>query len=129
MTDQDSLAITGVRTVAVPVRDQQRALDFYCGTLGFEVTMDATFNGTQRWVEVAPPGGATTIALPPARDGATIGVDTGIRLATHDAAADHAKLRAKGADVDELLDFPGAPPMFFVRDADANTLVIVQDMS
>jgi catechol 2,3-dioxygenase-like lactoylglutathione lyase family enzyme len=27
--------ITDVRTVGVPVRDQDRAIDFYVGTLGF----------------------------------------------------------------------------------------------
>jgi hypothetical protein len=28
--------------------------------------------------------------------------------------------------VDDVLDFPGAPPMFFLRDPDGNTLVIVE---
>ena len=57
--------ITEVRTVAVPVTDQDRALEFYVGALGFEKRMDATFGGGRRWIEVAPPGATTTIALAP----------------------------------------------------------------
>jgi catechol 2,3-dioxygenase-like lactoylglutathione lyase family enzyme len=118
--------ISRVHTVAVPVSDQDRALRFYAGTLGFEVRRDATFGAGQRWVEVAPPGAETTVALPPAHPGTAPGVDTGLRLATTDAAAAHAALRADGADVDDVLDFAGAPPMFFLRDPDGNTLVIVE---
>jgi len=32
--------ITGVRTVGVPVTDQDRALEFYVGTLGFAKRLD-----------------------------------------------------------------------------------------
>jgi catechol 2,3-dioxygenase-like lactoylglutathione lyase family enzyme len=37
------LHITEIGRVAVPAADQDRALDFYVGTLGFEVRMDETF--------------------------------------------------------------------------------------
>ncbi len=90
-------------------------LAFYGGTLGFEVRRDATFGADQRWLEVAPAGAETTVALPPPHPGVETGVDTGLRLATPDAGAAHDALEAAGADVDELLDFPGAPLMFFLR--------------
>ncbi len=121
-----AVQVTRVHTVAVPVGDQERALAFYAGTLGFEVRRDATFGAGQRWIEVAPPGAETTVALPPAHPGVQAGVDTGLRLATPDAKAAHAALSAAGVDVDDVLEFPGAPPMFFLRDADGNTLVIVE---
>jgi len=35
--------ITAVGTVIVPVTDQDRALEFYVGTLGFEVRIDGEF--------------------------------------------------------------------------------------
>jgi catechol 2,3-dioxygenase-like lactoylglutathione lyase family enzyme len=98
--------ITGVGTVGVPVTDQDRALEFYVGKLGFEKRRDIPF-GAGRWIEVAPSGSPTTIALVPAD------VPGGIRLATEDADSDHAGLRADGVDVDpEVLRIPGAPPMF-----------------
>ena len=87
---------------------------------------DATFGAGQRWIEVAPSGAETTVALPPAHPGVKPGVDTGLRLATPNAKAAHAALTRAGADVDEVLEFPGAPPMFFLRDPDGNTLVMVE---
>ncbi len=121
------MRITDLRTVAIPVADQDRAPDFYVGTLGFEKRMDAGFGPGLRWIEVAPSGAATTIALTPPGPGQSPGVDTGIRLTTGDAAADHADLLAHGVDADpELLSLDGAPPMFTFRDVDGNRLVIVE---
>ncbi len=121
--------ITHVRTVAIPVTDQDRALDFYVGTLGFEKRMDATFGGGRRWIEVAPPRSSASIALAPLGPGGVCGVDTGIRLVTEDAEADHAALRAEGVEMDgEVLHFEGAPPMFSLRDPDRNLLYVVEMM-
>ena len=47
-----------------------------------------------RWIEVAPTGATTTIALITAHDGAPAGVETGIRLTSTDADADHENLLA-----------------------------------
>jgi catechol 2,3-dioxygenase-like lactoylglutathione lyase family enzyme len=126
MSERAVTHVSRVHTVAIPVGDQEQALAFYTGTLGFEVRRDATFGGGQRWIEVAPRGAETTVALPPVHPGVKPGVDTGIRLATVDASAAHAALSAAGVAVDEVLDFPGAPPMFFLRDPDGNTLVLVE---
>jgi predicted enzyme related to lactoylglutathione lyase len=117
--------ISDVRTIGVPVSDQQRALEFYGGLLGFETRMDSPFPGG-RWIEVAARGATTTIALAAAQDGTATGVDTGIRFSTADADADHATLASAGVDVDaEVLRFPGVPPMFSFRDPDGNTLYVV----
>ena len=48
--------ITCVGTVGIPVADQDRALEFYVGRLGFEKRMDMAYGQGQRWVEVAPSG-------------------------------------------------------------------------
>ena len=122
--------ITEVRTVAVPVTDHERAIDFYVGTLGFEKRLDASFGGGRRWVEVAPHGSVTTIALAPLGPGVeAAGVDTGIRLVTDDAEGDHAELQARGVETEaEVLRFEGAPPMFSLRDPDGNRLYVVEVM-
>jgi len=121
--------ITEVRTVAVPVTDQDRALDFYVDKLGFEKRLDAPFGDGRRWIEVAPQGSATTIALAPLPQGGVTGVDTGIRLATLNADADHEDLLANGVDADpQVLHFEGAPPMFSLRDPDGNMLYVVELM-
>jgi catechol 2,3-dioxygenase-like lactoylglutathione lyase family enzyme len=121
------ISISGVGTVGVPVSDQDRALEFYVGTLGFEKRLDAPFGGGMRWIEVAPRRAPTSIALVGGAAGAA-GVDTGIRLSTSDAAADHAELLARGVDADaDLLRMgPGVPPMFTFRDPDGNRLYVVE---
>jgi catechol 2,3-dioxygenase-like lactoylglutathione lyase family enzyme len=118
--------ITGVHTIGIPVSDQDRALGFYVGTLGFEKRLDADMGGGRRWIEVAPPGAAITVALVRSRDGLPTGVETGIRFLAADADALHADLRASGVDVDEVLRWPGVPPMFAFRDADGNGMEIVE---
>lgn len=127
MNQQTTSRITHVHTV-VPVTDQERALEFYVGKLGFKERMDASFGAGQRWLEVAPPGAVTTIALVPTREGMPAGVKTGIRLLSEDAETDHANLRARGVDADpEIMRFGGGvPPMFYFRDPDGNRLVIVE---
>jgi len=120
--------ITDIRTIAVPVTDQDRALEFYTKTLGFEVRMDAPLPQIGgRWIVVAPPGAGAAIALTPASDDTPVGTDTGIRLATADAAAAHADLTAQGVDTGDLLTWPGIPPMFTLQDPDHNRLYLVQD--
>jgi lactoylglutathione lyase len=125
-TAPSRIGITDVRTVGVPVSDQDRALAFYGGVLGFETRLDSPFPGG-RWIEVAPPGATTTIALTATQEGTSAGVDTGVRFTTGNATADHAALSAAGVDVDpEVLRFPGVPPMFSLRDPDGNTLYVVE---
>jgi catechol 2,3-dioxygenase-like lactoylglutathione lyase family enzyme len=117
--------IAGVQTVAVPVSDAQRALDFYTGVLGFEVRRDTHYGQGLRWIEVAPAGATTTIALAPPGGNPT-GVDTGIRLTTNDCDAEHRALREAGAAVDDIMRWPGVPPMFSLHDPDGNTVYVVQ---
>jgi catechol 2,3-dioxygenase-like lactoylglutathione lyase family enzyme len=127
MNDQTATPIDGVITIGVPVSDQDRALEFYVGRLGFEKRRDVPvpqFGG--RWIEVAPTGASVTLALVPAKETAPAGVETGIRLRTGDAAAVHAELQARGVAVGELLRWPGVPPMFAVHDQDGNGLEIVE---
>ena len=87
--------------------------------LGFETRLDASFGPGQRWIEVAPPGGQTSIALVPP-DSAPTGVE--ISLATRSAGDDLAALRSRAVDADAelILLGEGVPPMFTFRDPDGN---------
>jgi lactoylglutathione lyase len=118
--------ITGVRTIGVPVRDQDKALEFYTTVLGFSKRLDvATPQGT-RWIEVGPSCGGPSIALVQEHDQLRAGVETGIRLTTADADAAHAAMLAHGVDAREMLRWPGVPPMFGFSDQDGNGLELVQ---
>jgi catechol 2,3-dioxygenase-like lactoylglutathione lyase family enzyme len=120
------MTITDIHTVGVPVTDQDRALAFYVDTLGLEKRRDGAFGDGGRWIEVAPSGAATTIALVVASEGVPAGVETGIRLVTTDADKTNQSLRARGVDADEVLRWPGVPPMFALRDPDGNGLEIIE---
>ncbi len=120
--------ITQVGAVIIPVSDQDRALAFYLEKLGFEKRADTPFGRGDRWLEVAPAGAATTLALMPPREGEPTGIDTHVSFTTDDIDADHANLRARGVDVDAEVMRMGdpVPPMFFFRDQDANRFFIVE---
>jgi catechol 2,3-dioxygenase-like lactoylglutathione lyase family enzyme len=122
--------IDTIGTVVVPVSDQERAIAFYVDTLGFEQRRDIPFGDGYRWVEVAPaPEATTTIAIVPPPPGKPSGrVETGIGLQTDDIDADHADLKARGVDVDPEVSRMGdpVPPLFWFRDPDGNTLMVVQ---
>ena len=133
MPTTTKLAINQVGRVCVTVADVDRALGFYVDTLGFEKVVDVPMGDVGRWVEVAVPGGAaTTIALAPPPQGRTAGgSQTGICLDTLDIDADHAALKAAGADVDDEVTRWGGPvpPMFWIRDPDGNSLIVVEPQS
>jgi catechol 2,3-dioxygenase-like lactoylglutathione lyase family enzyme len=120
--------ITQLGRVMVPVNDQDAGIAFYTNTLGFSLVADVPFGGGDRWVEVAPPGGGTAIALVPPRGEYQPGRMTGIALESPDPRADHAELQGKDVDVDaELMGGDGTVPLlFFLRDHDGNQLMIVE---
>ena len=93
-------------TLVVP--DYDAAIDFYVGTLGFELREDTKLSGTKRWVRVAPPGAETSLLLAKAdgpKQDAAIGNQTGGRvgffLETDDFARDHAAMLSKGVTFKE----------------------------
>jgi hypothetical protein len=94
--------------------------------------VDVPMGEAMRWVEVALPGTATTIALAPPPQGQTAdGGQTGIWLDTSDVDADHAALSAAGADADEQVTRWGGPvpAMFWLPNPDGNSLIVVQPSS
>jgi catechol 2,3-dioxygenase-like lactoylglutathione lyase family enzyme len=119
--------IAGISLVVIPSTDQDRSIEFYVDSLGFEKRTDVPFGDQYRWVEVYPPSGTTGIALAPPRPGDATAVQTGITLTTDDIDATHAELRSRGVDVDEEVSRMGdpVPPMFWFRDPDGNTLLVV----
>jgi catechol 2,3-dioxygenase-like lactoylglutathione lyase family enzyme len=132
--------ISQIQLVVIPVSDQERSLAFY-EALGFERRNDIPWADGYRWVEVYPPNSPTGLALVPPGPGEITGVRTGIILNTDDIDAAHRELRSLGVDVDDEVARVGAParirigpveiagpvpPMFYLRDPDGNSLLIVQ---
>jgi len=118
--------ITDIRTIGVTVTDQDAAVDFYVGTLGFEKILDAPISPTMRWVEVAPNGATTSIALVAGDGVPATAAETGIRFTVPDAVAEHTAMSGRGVTVGELLIWDGVPPMYTFDDPDGNRFVIVE---
>ena len=129
-----------IQLVTIPSTDQDRSVAFY-EMLGFEKRNDAPWGHGHRWVELYPPDAPTGIALVPPGPSDPTSVQTGIIFNTDDIDATHAQLQALGVDVDESVARVGAPaeirigavemtgpvpPMFYFRDPDGNSLLLVQ---
>jgi catechol 2,3-dioxygenase-like lactoylglutathione lyase family enzyme len=103
--------ITKISHIALLVRDQQEALDWYTANLGFKTVADMPMPGnpSARWVTVAPPGqtGLEVILQPPewGSEGdadsraAQVGKGQGFVLASTDCQGDCAALAARGVQV------------------------------
>jgi lactoylglutathione lyase len=117
--------ITGVRTVSIPVDNQDAALRFYVGILGFTALRDTPTPAGGRWIELAPGADDVIVTLEPAAPDVTRGA-IGIRFTTDNAEAAHAALQAAGVDTDEILRWPGAPAMFAFRDPDGNAFSVTE---
>jgi catechol 2,3-dioxygenase-like lactoylglutathione lyase family enzyme len=118
-----------IATVIIPVSDQDRAVSFYVDKLGFEPRVDVPFGNGMRWIEIGLGGESTTIALAPPPEGTPTGNrETGISLQTDDIDGFHSTLQAAGVDVDATVSRMGGPvpPMFWLRDPEGNTLLVVQ---
>ena len=125
--------VRAISLVCVPIAAQDAAVAFYVEQLGFEKRTDTSFGGGYRWSEVYPPEGTTGLALAPPPEGREVngGMQTGITLTCTDIDATHAALAAAGVDVDPEVARMGdpVPPMFWVRDPEGNSLIVVESSS
>jgi predicted enzyme related to lactoylglutathione lyase len=124
-----STSVSKIANVIIPTADQDRALRFYTEALGLEKRADVPIGDGNRWIEVAPPGGDTPIAIcPPGPDVTAGGKETGISLQTDDIEGYHEQLKNRGVDVDaEVSRFGGpVPPLFWFRDPEGNRLMVVE---
>ena len=125
---QTKTRISAIGVVIVPVTDQDRAVQFYTEKLGFEQRTDIPFGDGNRWIEVAPPGAQTRIALMPPMPPQTAGVPVNIGFATDDIDALHADLRERGVDVDDVQRMGDpVPPLLYFRDQDGNTIFVAEE--
>jgi catechol 2,3-dioxygenase-like lactoylglutathione lyase family enzyme len=122
--------IPGVGTVYLAVSDQDRALRFYRDMLGFEVRTDTDFGEGFRWIEVAPAGAYTVIALvsPTGEDDPQPGGRAPFGFDTPNLAAAIAEFSSRGVEFEDVMGGDGsAPPMAYLRDLDGNRILLVEN--
>ncbi|MGI5419704.1 VOC family protein [Actinomadura luteofluorescens] len=107
--------------VPVPVRDIDRAKDFYTG-LGFNADVDVRPADGVRYVQLTPPGSACSIALTEGLPGMgmPVGTQRGLHLVVSDIEQARSDLIGRGADVAPVEDMGGVFYAHFA-DPDGNT--------
>jgi catechol 2,3-dioxygenase-like lactoylglutathione lyase family enzyme len=116
--------ITNAATVGVYVGDQDRALDFYVDTFGFELRQEAPFGDGMRWIEVAPEGSTASMTPMTWFESMPPGSLQGLVVATDDIRATHEELVARGVPFDfPPTEMSGGTQAVF-RDPDGNGLVL-----
>lgn len=117
--------IRKLKFTTIPVRDQDRALDFYINTLGFTLVTDQPMGPGMRWIEIKPPKGEAGIALftaPGQED--RIGTFTGASFDCDDVEKTYHELVAKGV---EFAKPPQRQPwgtMAIMKDSEGNQIVL-----
>ncbi len=117
--------IRSLKFAGIPVKDQDAALEFYVGTLGFRLVTDQQMGPGQRWIEIKPPKGETGIALytPPGHED-RIGKFQSLSFVCDDVEKTYEELKAKG------VQFEGAPKKepwgtyAVMKDPDGNQMVL-----
>jgi catechol 2,3-dioxygenase-like lactoylglutathione lyase family enzyme len=124
---QSPTTISNIGVTMFTIADQDAALGFYTQTLGWELRADVPMGDGHRWVEVAPPGSASRLALnPPMGDwqpgGSAVGVET------PDVDAEYARAQSlDGVTTTEIMGGEGpVPKMFSIVDPDGNHIWVVQ---
>src|SRR5690349_17059511 len=118
------VTITHVSVLSLPVRDQDRARDFYVDMLGFELVADVPMGPDMRWVQVKPLAGQTSVTLVTWFETMPPGSVKGIVLETADLEGEIAVLRERGVAIEGSIQ--EAPYGRFVTfdDPDGNGLVL-----
>lgn len=105
--------------VTVPVSDVDRAKSFYVDQLGFALTQDVQVDSDHRFVELAPPGSACSIALTAGYVDSLPGSLRGAQFNVDDVDRAHAFLRSSGVHTSAVQEYPWGRFCFF-SDVDGN---------
>ncbi|HLG80423.1 MAG TPA: VOC family protein [Bradyrhizobium sp.] len=117
--------IKRIKFLGIPVRDQDRALQFYTEKLGFRILTDQEFSPTQRWIELSIPGAETGVALfTPEGHEDRIGTHVNTSWEVDNIDRTYGELSARG------VEFSGPPQkqpwgsFLKMRDSEGNQIVL-----
>jgi len=116
-----------VKFVGIPVKDQQRSLEFFRDRLGFRVLTDQPMGlGGQRWIELQIPGGAETrvVLFTPEGHESRVGTFFNGAFGSRDVRRTYEELRARGVEFTQgPTEQPWGTYAIFV-DPDRNQFVV-----
>jgi catechol 2,3-dioxygenase-like lactoylglutathione lyase family enzyme len=117
-----------VRLVSVPVSDQARSKAFYTETLGLELIAEEDMASGNRWVEVGPAGGETSISLVTWLESMVPGTLKGLILLTEDIQADYDELSGRGVEFLGPIEQQHWGKFVQLKDPDGNVLVLQENL-
>lgn len=119
------MSIKRVKLVGVCVRDQAAALAFFKEKLGFEVRVNEPMGPDSRWIEVAPPGAETGLALwtPPGLE-SRIGAFSQVVFRCVDVPSTYQELKERGVKFREEPKAQQGGVMAQFVDVDGNVFVL-----
>jgi predicted enzyme related to lactoylglutathione lyase len=117
--------IKGIKFASVPVRDQQRALEFYTQKLGMRVITDSPYDDTQRWIELGFPRADTKLVLftMPEHE-RSIGGPSNITFVADDVVATAAELKARGVEFVKDAEKADWGTAAILKDSEGNVFVL-----
>jgi catechol 2,3-dioxygenase-like lactoylglutathione lyase family enzyme len=119
------MAIKSFEIISVPVSDQQRSKEFYRDVVGFELLREDPMGPGQSWIQLAPRGCLTTIALVTWFETMKPGGLQGVMLNVTDIERDHRELSARGLQLAEIKQEPWGRYTTF-QDPDGNGWILRQ---
>ena len=113
--------MTRLRSAAILVSDQDAALDFYVGTLGFEKRIDYDMGQGMRFLTIALPGDPTEVVLGTAALNGPDSIKNSLTFVVDDIDTTYAELTAKGVTfTQEPEKFPWGGKGTWILDLDDN---------
>jgi catechol 2,3-dioxygenase-like lactoylglutathione lyase family enzyme len=119
------MAIKSFEIISVPVSDQQRSKQFYRDVVGFELVREEPMGPGQSWIQLAPQGCLTTIALVTWFETMRPGGLQGVMLNVTDIERDHKELSERGLKLTEIKQEPWGRYTTF-QDPDGNGWILRQ---
>jgi catechol 2,3-dioxygenase-like lactoylglutathione lyase family enzyme len=119
------MAITSFEIVSVPVSDPEKSKLFYRDVLGFDLIREEPMGPEMKWIQLAPHGCATTIALVTWFDTMRPGGLQGVMLNVTDIDSDHALLSGRGLTLSAIQQQPWGRFATF-SDPDGNGWILRQ---
>jgi len=117
--------ITSVKFVSIPVRDQNKSLEFYTKKLGFQIMTDQPMGNGQRWIELRIPGAETEVVLftPPGQE-ERIGSFSAVSFVSDNVQKTYEELSERGVEFAQPPKKESWGTSAIFKDVDGNTFVL-----
>jgi catechol 2,3-dioxygenase-like lactoylglutathione lyase family enzyme len=114
-----------IEIISIPVSDQLRAKTFY-QQLGFNVLVEAPFEGDKKWIQMGLPGDGPSITLVTWFGDMPAGCVQGFVIKTDDVEKDKQEFTEKGIETGKIDQTPWGK-FLSVKDPDGNSLSFHQN--